>query len=121
MKTILRSMILEKNYGTVGKETNIVDKNGNKLHVGDIVNVVQTLEIGEDETPTHIYCQSVIVKPGNFTKAFLIGLERGFNEDGTYRDGLILELAKSYKDISAGSGYMFSQTIIFYEEIDDEE
>ena len=120
MKTILRTMILEENYGIVGEETNIVDKNGNKLHVGDIVNFVKTFTFGE-ETPKYVYCQSVIVKLEDFTKAFLMGLERSFNEDGTYEDGLKLELVKSYKDISVGSGYMFSPTILLYEEIDDEE
>lgn len=121
MKTILRTMLLKENYGTVGEETNIVDKNGNKLHVGDIVNFVQTFAFEENKTPTHIYCQSVVVKSEELTKAFLMGLEQGFNEDGTYEDGLELELVKSYKDISVGSGYLVAETIFLYEKIDDEE
>ena len=119
MKTILRTM-LKENYGTVGEETNIVDKNGNKLHVGDIVNFIKTFTFGE-KTPTHIYCQSVVVKSEELTKAFLMGWEQGFNEDGTYEDDLELELVKSYKDISVGSGYLIAETIFLYERTSDEE
>lgn len=121
MKTILKDLFTNTKLGVVGEETNIVDKNGNKLHVGDIVNFVQTFAFEENKTPTHIYCQSVVVKSEELTKAFLMGLEQGFNEDGTYEDGLELELVKSYKDISIGSGYMSTPVIILYEEVDDEE
>ena len=121
MKIILRTMLLKENYGIVGEETNIVDKNGNKLHIGDIVNFVQTFAFEGNKTPTHIYCQSIVVKSEEHTKAFLMGLELGFNEDGTYEDGLELELAKSYKDIPIGSGYLVAETIFLYEKIDDEE
>ena len=119
MEMILKDIYTERGLGTVGEETKIVDKNGNKLHVGDIVNFASFH--GSRKNGTLVYSQSVIVKPNSFNKAFLMGLEIVFNEDGTYKDDLELELAKSYKDISVGSGYMFSKTIFLYEKIDDEE
>ena len=120
MKTILKDLFTNTKLGVVGEETNIVDKNGNKLHIGDIVTSAQLYEPREDGTFTYTYSQCVIVKPEDFTKAFLMGLEDSFNEDGTY-DELELELAKSYKDISIGSGYVSTPVIILYEEVDDEE
>lgn len=121
MGMILKDIYMKRGFGTVGEETKIVDKNGNKLHVGDIVNFTSFHGPRENETLVCNYCQSVIVKPNSFNKAFLMGLEIVFNEDGTYKDDVELELAKSYKDISVGSGYMFSTTIFLYEKIDDEE
>ena len=120
MEMILKDMYTKRGFGTVGEETNIVDKNGNKLHIGDIVNFASYHGPRENGTHVYTYCQSIVIKPENFTKAFLMGLEIVFNEDGTYEDDLELELAKSYKDISVGSGYMFSTTIFLYEKIDDE-
>ena len=120
MVMILKDIFTKRGFGTVGEETKIVDKNGNKLHVGDIVNFASFHGPRENGTLVYTYCQSVIVKPNSFNKAFLMGLEIAFNEDGTYEDDLELELAKSYKDISVGSGYMFSTTTLLYENIDDE-
>lgn len=121
MKRVLKDLFTKRVFGTVGEETNIVDKNGNKLHVGDIVNFASFHGPRENGTLVYTYCQSIIVKPNRFNKAFLMGLEQGFNEDGTYEDDLELELAKSYKDISVGSGYLVAETIFLYKKIDDEE
>lgn len=83
--------VAQKEYGTIGEETPIKDKNGVQLKVGDLV----LGKIGS------IFGYVPIVKQKD--KYFAHGFGVYFNADGSYSSEVQIEKVKGCKDIELGS------------------
>lgn len=82
--------VAQKEYGTIGEETPIKDKNGVQLKVGDLV----LGKIGS------IFGYVPIVKQKD--KYFAHGFGVYFNADGSYSNCLQIEKVKGYEEIELG-------------------
>lgn len=82
--------VVQKEYGTIGEETPIKDKNGVQLKVGDLV----LIKIG-----SYFFCLPIEKCDGKY---FAYGLERRFNDDGSYSNCLQIEKVKGYEEIELG-------------------
>lgn len=91
-------VIFAKEFGTIGEETPIKDKNGVQLKVGDLV----FGKVGSS------FCCVPIEKCDG--KYFAHGLECLFNDDGSYSNCLQIEKVKGCEDIELGSKMSISST-----------
>ena len=84
-------VIFAKELGTIGEETPIKDKNGVQLKVGDLV---------FGKAGSSFCCVPISKDEG---KCYAHGLERRFNDDGSYSSEVQIEKVKGCEDIELGS------------------
>lgn len=108
----LHLFIVEENYGTIGEETLIKDKNGESLKIGDLVH----MEAHKKEGTQHVIMP--VVK--NENKTFVMGIADRFKEDGTYENTTITKI-KDHSEIATGDYVEVNKTIVEYCEEEVEE
>lgn len=96
-----------RNFGTIGEETPMSDITGKKLHVGDLVVVI-------DKKTGMIFEQSFVVfLDANFyeKKAFVMGIGDACKKSGEIK-GFIVVRQKSYKDLRNGETYGIIKAVL---------
>ena len=86
-------------YGTVGKETNLKDVKGNKLHVGDVVSWNSSKYCMSGESFIVERSNTLIYPYNNYF--FVMGWEQDWNSRKT-DDSLSVELVKGFSEVNAG-------------------
>lgn len=109
-ETKILGIAVKNDYGKVGEETNIIDKNGNKLKVGDIV------KFSYSEKKQTFYSTTVVAYNEDDNKFFLMGIESEINFDGSYSERIIIEKIFDGDKIADKSAFILGENVFWYEE-----